>query len=84
MTATAEIVVAQLDDVVQVPALALRYTPPGEGPSGPGAVRSQVPTVWTLDGDATVAVEVKVLGSDGVSTAVEGIEAGTIVIVGGE
>jgi len=73
MTATAEIEVGRLDDVLLVPSAALRYTPrtmiqggqmiapPGEGPR-----------VWTLQDDKPVPVDVTVLGSDGRQTAVQG------------
>lgn len=75
LTATAEIEVGRLDDVLLVPAAALRFeVEPGRGGDD----------VWILDGAAARAVPVTVLGSDGLSIAVEGegLSAGARVIVG--
>jgi HlyD family secretion protein len=76
MTATAEIEVASLQDVVQVPATALRYRPRGAEPSDDD-------TMYVLVDGEPQAVKVEVLGTDGLTVAVDGIEPGTAVIVGG-
>jgi HlyD family secretion protein len=76
MTATAQIEVAALQDVVRVPSAALRYRPEGES-------QSEQDTVYVLVDDEPQATPVEVLGTDGLMTAVRGLEAGTHVIVGG-
>ena len=78
MTATAEIAVGEADDVLLVPARALRFRPPArDAPSGDH--------LWTLAGDDLTAIPVQTLGSDGTSVAVrgEGLTEGTLVVVGG-
>lgn len=75
LTATAEIEVGRLDDVLLVPSTALRFEvePGHEGDD-----------VWVLEGGKPRAVSVTVLGSDGLSTAIlaDGLDAGADVIVG--
>jgi HlyD family secretion protein len=75
MTATAEIEVASLQDVVQVPATALRYHLRGAD--------SSEDTVYVLVDNEPQAMKVEVLGTDGLTVAVDGVEPGTAVIVGG-
>lgn len=77
MTATAEIVVAELTDVVQVPTVALRYRPDrwttveGDG-------------VYVVRDGTLARIPVTVMGSDGQHSAVTGaIDAGDAVVVGG-
>ena len=74
MTATATIETGRLDDGLLVPSAALRFLPEGASKSG-----SQV---WILEGGQPVAVKVELLGSDGMHSAVSGIEPGTEVITG--
>lgn len=79
MTATADIEIGRLDDVLQVPGAALRFTPknaePGKGP-----------TVWRLVDKAPQPIAVTVLGSDGARSAIagEGVTDDLVVLVGGE
>ncbi|MCB9760296.1 MAG: efflux RND transporter periplasmic adaptor subunit [Alphaproteobacteria bacterium] len=75
MTVTATIETGRLDDVVLVPAAALRFTP-DDAASAEGA------RVWTLEAERPVAHPVELLGTDGMMSAVEGVEAGTAVITG--
>ncbi|MCA9494079.1 MAG: efflux RND transporter periplasmic adaptor subunit [Myxococcales bacterium] len=83
MTATAEIVVDELHDVVTVPALALRWRPKTGGGPGSHAAVLQGDVVHVLEGEQAEAVQVRVLGTDGVSTAVEGVPDGAAVVLGG-
>lgn len=77
MTATADIVVAELTDVLQVPSLALRYRP------DPRAT-SEGDAVYVLRDDAAVRVPVTLLGTDGVNTAVKGeLTESDVVVIGG-
>lgn len=74
MTATATIETGRLEDGLLVPSAALRFLPEGASKSGT--------QVWILEGGKPVAVNVELLGSDGMHSAVSGIEAGTEVITG--
>lgn len=69
MTANAKIVTAEESDVLRVPTSALRFRPPGAERGAPGTDRG---TVYRLDGDEPVAVEITLGISDDVSTAVVG------------
>lgn len=89
MTATAAIEVERLSDVLLVPSRALRWSPPRAARSRPGEEPRQETgptgdTVWILEGDTPQQLVVRVLGTDGQTTAVEGegIDAGDAVIVG--
>lgn len=90
MTATLDIEVARADDVLRVPAAALRFQPADavlsalgttagsagtSGAAGAPARRGARSTVWTLGGGRLTAVVVKEGLSDDISVA---IEAGTI------
>ena len=79
MTATAEIEVGRLPDALQVPSGALRFRP-ADTPVGEGE------WVFVLDNDQPRAVQVQVLGSDGLQTAVSAadLKAGDRVILSGE
>jgi len=76
MTATAEIEVGRVEMAILVPAEALRFRPGGLEPLAGDHV-------WLLDAESPRAVSVNVLGSDGSQTAVEGLDAGAAVLVGG-
>jgi HlyD family secretion protein len=76
MTATAQIEVASLQDVVRIPQAALRYRPDGAAPT-------EGDTAYVLADGQPQPVQVEVLGTDGLLAAVSGIEAGADVIVGG-
>lgn len=85
MTATAEIEVQALDDVVQVPTLALGYRPSRDPFGGDKASGTRVYVL--RDGEA-VAVPVTPLGSDGTRSAVAPsgdvlLAAGDRVVLGG-
>lgn len=77
LTATAEIEVGRLDDVLLVPSTALRVDlePGQEGDA-----------VWILDGQEPRRAPVTVLGTDGLSTAIraDAVDVGAPVIVGRE
>lgn len=96
MTATADIVVAQVNDAVLVPSAALRFTPPAAmqpveqgflpGPPGtraPERTDENAPRVWVVDGSAVRAIDVTLGASDGrVSELRSGaLSPGTAVIV---
>lgn len=76
MTAAARIKTATALDADRVPAVALRFVPPGE--KAPAR-----PSVWVFDGKGTRAVEVNPGVSDGELTAVApaSVGAGTSVLV---
>ncbi|MCB9794633.1 MAG: efflux RND transporter periplasmic adaptor subunit [Alphaproteobacteria bacterium] len=85
MTATADILVDQLPDALQVPTLALGYRPSREGPE---ADRSGGARIYVLRDGQPVAVAVESLGSDGANSAVlpkvEGaLQVGDLVVLGG-
>jgi len=81
MTATADILVASLDDALQVPTLALRYRP-SRGPDAPTASGEQV---YVLRDGEPVGVAVEVLGTDGLNTAVaaDGLSVDDAIVLGG-
>ena len=78
MTATADVVVSRLEDVLQVPTLALRYSPSRK-------VTASGDRVYVLRNGETLAIPVTILGTDGVRTAVsaEGLSENDLVVVGG-
>jgi HlyD family secretion protein len=77
MTATAELLVGEVPDALLVPTLALRYRP--ERMEGPDTDH-----VWTLSGDTITAVEVRIGGTDGATTAVYGdLPNDAVVVIGG-
>jgi HlyD family secretion protein len=78
LTATASIEVARWDDVVTVPAAALRFEPGGGDP-----YLGDVYVAPDRPGEAPVAVAVQVLGSSGATYAVAGLAEGTRVVIGG-
>lgn len=74
MTATAEIVVSELEDALLVPTQALRFAPAGEPPA-------DGPRVWTLRDGAPVPVPVAILGETETLAAVRGeLAAGATII----
>ncbi|MED5371229.1 MAG: efflux RND transporter periplasmic adaptor subunit [Myxococcota bacterium] len=75
MTATATIETGRVEDATLVPSAALRFAPRGE---------SAGDKVWQVQGEKSPpsAIPVTVLGSDGNTTAVSGLDAGTRVITG--
>ncbi len=97
MTATADIVVEQLTDVLLVPNAALRFTPPTEAPKQsllaslmpgpPRRARSQKPKtgkkhIYTLKENQPVPVAVQTGSSDGTYTVISGsIKPGTEIII---
>jgi HlyD family secretion protein len=74
MTVTASVETGRLDEVVLVPSAALRFTPEGAPSRGS--------RVWTLEGAVPAAIDVEVLGTDGVHSAVSGLGADVEVITG--
>ncbi len=82
MTATADILVASLEDTLQVPTLALRYRPQREGP---GASTTAGERVYVLRDGAPTAVPVEIVGTDGLQTAVvaEGLSVDDAIVLGG-
>jgi HlyD family secretion protein len=89
MTATLDIEVARSDDVLRVPASALRFTPSASvlastGSSSDGAPSDRGPRVWirTVDGLTPVAVQAGL--SDNVTVAVSGagLQEGMDVVTG--
>lgn len=78
MTATADILVDSLEDALQVPTLALRYRPERT----PAVTGDQV---YVLRDGVPVAVPVKVLGTDGLRSAVaaEGLAVDDAIVLGG-
>jgi HlyD family secretion protein len=83
MTVTAAIRTRTIEGAVLVPNRALRWRP--RSGDGPGATTEAVEGdgVYVLDGGAPRLVTVTVLGTDGVHTAVRGLEPGAAVVVGG-
>ncbi|MEZ4323267.1 MAG: efflux RND transporter periplasmic adaptor subunit [Myxococcota bacterium] len=82
MTATADIVVTSIEDALQVPTLALRYRPASSGPPAASAAGDRV---YVLRDGSAVAVPVRVLGTDGLFTAVvaDGLAEGDAIVLGG-
>jgi len=83
MTASVKIDTARVDDALQAPNAALRFTPPAEvgaeaAPTGAG------PAVWVLDGEAPRRRPVTVGISDGRLTVIEGegLASGQEVLIG--
>lgn len=76
MTASARVRTAHVEDVPRVPAVALRFTPPGE-------TNGDRPGVWTLDGAVLRRIEVHPGVSDGEITSIApgAIDVGRSVLV---
>lgn len=83
MTATLDIEVARADDVLLVPAAALRFSPAAAGLAGEAIDRAN-PTVWVRSAAGLSPVAVSVRLSDHVSVAVsgEGLSEGVDVAIG--
>lgn len=83
MTATLDIEVARADDVLLVPAAALRFSPAAAGLAGEATDRAN-PTVWVRSAAGLSPVAVSVRLSDHVSVAVsgEGLSEGADVVIG--
>ncbi|WP_180901843.1 efflux RND transporter periplasmic adaptor subunit [Martelella soudanensis] len=81
MTATADILVSETDDVILVPTAALRFVPAGyDAPTSAGDER----TAWLLRNGEPLPVPITVGASDGRYTVVVGgdLRAGDMVITG--
>jgi HlyD family secretion protein len=86
MTANATIEIARRDDVLRVPAAALRFKPDAAvlaqytgGASSPAAMGK---TVWVMNGSAIAPVPVKAGASDGTYTEIAGdaLAEGALVV----
>jgi HlyD family secretion protein len=83
MTATVDFVVGEARDVWVVPNAALRFSPEGEGPKGPGPQRGR--GIWVQgEDDALVRMPVEVGLTDGKQTEIrgEGLAEGLAVVTG--